>query len=486
MTIMKKFKIKIAALLLASVAVGFAGCKKFLDINENPNAPSDANVALLLPTAEAAVAHVIGNQFQVYGGMWAQYWTQSSASSQFKSIDQYSANAANFDRSWRILYTNALQNFKVIIDKAATQPQYTQYAAISYIMKGYTFQVLADAFGDVPVNEATNTDITNPHYDPQATVYDSIFSFIDKGLALIDLTTEAVPASDDLIFQGDMEKWQQFANTLKLRAYLRIAKADPPKSEAGVRSLAGATFLSTDGLIEYSSTGGNQNPLFAEILDLGRTQNLVASSTVVDEMNRNNDPRVLVFYEIDTSLKKVVGIAQGAFDTITVQPKVSDPTIFVGAKGNDDRSATAPVKLISATESYFLQSEAVARGWLTGNAAQLFQSGITASFAAYDLNGEAANYLCRAPGAQWPDGNLETQLKASITQKYYAMCGNQGFEAWSERRRTGYPTFLKVSLASSLGTDQMPARLLYPSTEVTQNANFPGLQLITAPVWWDK
>lgn len=483
---MKKFKIKIAALILGSVAVGFAGCKKFLDINENPNSPSDASVALLLPSAEAAVAHVVGNQFQVYGGIWGQYWTQSPSSSQFKSIDQYSANASNFDRSWRILYTNALQNFKVIIDKAATQPQYTQYAAISYIMKGYTFQLLADAFGDVPVKEATNTDITNPHYDPQATVYDSVFAYINKGLELIDLNTQAVPGSDDLIFQGDMEKWQQFANTLKLRAYLRIAKADAAKSEAGVKSLAGATFLDADAMIEYSSTGGNQNPLFAEILELGRTQNLVASSTTVDEMYRNNDPRVTVFYEIIPSLNKVIGIAQGAFDTITTQPQVSDPTIKVGAKGLDDRSALAPVKLISATESYFLQSEAVARGWLTGSAVQLFQNGITASFEAYDLSGEAAGYLTTAPDAQWPTGNFEDQLKAIITQKYYAMCGNQSFEAWTERRRTGYPTFLKVSLASSLGTNQMPARLLYPSTEVTQNANFPGLQSIVAPVWWDK
>lgn len=483
---MKKFKIKIAALMLALVAVGFAGCKKFLDINENPNAPADANVTLLLPSAEAAVTHVLGNQFQVYGGIWAQYWTQSPAASQFKSIDQYAANASNFDRSWRILYTNALQNFDVIIDKVATQPQYTQYAAISYIMKGYTFQLLADAFGDVPVTEATNKDITNPHYDPQAIVYDSVFAFIDKGMALIDLNTEAVPGNDDLIFQGDMEKWQQFANTLKLRAYLRLAKADAAKSEAGVKSLAGATFLNTDALIEYSSTGGNQNPLFAEILDLGRTQNLVASSTAVDEMNRNNDPRVAVFYEIEPTANKVVGIAQGAFDTTTAQPKVSDPSIFVGAKGQDDRSALAPVKLISATESYFLQSEAAARGWLTGNAAQLFQSGITASFQAYDLSGEAANYLATAPDAQWPGGTFENQLKAIITQKYYAMCGNQSFEAWTEWRRTGYPTFFKVSLASSLGTNQMPARLLYPSTEVTQNANFPGLQLITTPVWWDK
>ncbi|HEU4551424.1 MAG TPA: SusD/RagB family nutrient-binding outer membrane lipoprotein [Chitinophaga sp.] len=485
---MKKFKIKIAALALAFGVVSVTGCKKFLDINENPNAPSDANVTLLLPSAQASIAHVLGNQFQVYGGIWGQYWTQSPSASQYKTIDQYSINASSFDRSWRILYTNALQDLQVVITKAAAAPQYQQYAAISYILKGYTYQMLTDAFGDVPVKEANNVNITNPHYDPQEVVYDSVFYFINKGLSMIDLNTEAVPGSEDLLFAGDMGKWQQFGNTLKLRAALRLSQVAPQAAEDTIKALqaAGVTFLTEDAAIQYSTTGGNQNPLFAEILGLGRTQNLVASSTAVDQMNQNHDPRVNVFYEKVEALDTVVGITQGAFDTITTTIPYSIPTPAVGAKGLDDQSALAPVKLISASESYFLQSEAAARGWWTGaDAAQLFRSGISASFADYGLAGEASAYITNAPAAQWPAG-LPAQIKAIITQKYFAMCGNQSFEAWTEWRRTNYPDFLVVSLASALGNDQRPLRLLYPNTEVTQNSNFPGLKTITTPVWWDK
>lgn len=486
---MKKFSIKIVALVLALGAVSFTGCKKFLDINDNPNAPSDASVALLLPSAQAAIAHVVGNQFQVYGGIWSQYWTQSPSASQYQSIDQYSINASSFDRPWRILYTNALQDLQVIINKAKTAPQYQQSAAISYILKGYTFQLLTDAFGDVPVKEANNVDITNPHYDAQQVVYDSVFYFINTGLAMIDVNTEAVPGSEDLVFAGNMTKWKQFAYTLKLRAALRLSQVLPAAAEDTVKALqaAGATFLTEDAAIQYSTTGGNQNPLFAEILGLGRTQNLVASSSAVDQMNANQDPRVDVFYEKVEDLDKVVGITQGAFDTIVETIPFSIPTAAVGAKGLDDQSALAPVKLISAEESYFLQSEAAARGWWTGaNAQQLFVNGINASFAAYNLGPEAAAYIANAPAAQWPATGLDAQIKAIITQKYFAMCGNQGFEAWTEWRRTGYPTFLVVSLATALGPDQMPARLLYPNTEVTQNANFPGLKVVTEKVWWDK
>ena len=78
------------------------------------------------------------------------------------------------------------------------------------------------------------------------------------------------------------------------------------------------------------------------------------------------------------------------------------------------------------------------------------------------------------------------RIRAIITQKYYAMNGFQGFEAWTEWRRTGYPNILVKSQASTLGTSDLPARLLYPDTEITRNANFPGLKPITEKVWWDK
>jgi hypothetical protein len=65
------------------------------------------------------------------------------------------------------------------------------------------------------------------------------------------------------------------------------------------------------------------------------------------------------------------------------------------------------------------------------------------------------------------------------------MNGFQNFEAWTEYRRTGYPTFLVQSKASILANGEMPQRLLYPNTELTTNLNYPGTKAITVPVWWD-
>src|SRR5262249_46314849 len=164
---------------------------------------------------------------------------------------------------------------------------------IAYLMKAYDMQLATDAFGDVPLTQAATTNITNPSYTPQQQVYDSIFAYVDRAIALIDPDADVVPGSDDLVFQGDMEQWLRFANTFKLRAYLRLSEIAPQKAAAGIATLNGSTtlFLETDAQINYSTIGGNQNPLFSEMLGLGRTQNMVASETVTKYMTDNNDPR---------------------------------------------------------------------------------------------------------------------------------------------------------------------------------------------------
>jgi hypothetical protein len=354
-------------------------------------------------------------------------------------------------------------------------------------MKAYDFQLATDAWGDVPLTQAAMPDITNPSYTPQSQVYDSVISYVNHAISLIDVNSEATPGSDDLFFQGDMDQWLRFANTFKLRALLRLSEVAPQKAAAGIQTLANASFLETDAQINYSAIGGNQNPLFSEELGLGRTQNLVASETVAKFLTQNNDPRADVFFNrytnATTGVDSIIGIKQGFYRTTS--RVYSLPSIEVGALAINDKSANAPVKFLSAAESYFLQAEAVTRGWLTSSqsAMALYQKGIRASFTAYNVSGADA-YIASSPAAQWPSGMAE-QIRAIIIQKWLAMTGNQGFEAWTEWRRTGFPDFFTVSAASTLGAGRMPERLLYPNSEVTRNANFPGISLVYVKVWWD-
>jgi len=484
------FSSKKLLLLLLVSTISFAGCKKYLDVNENPNNPPTAAPALLLPAVEASVAQIIGNSFQINGGVWAQYWTQNPAASQYRTYERYDVANTNYDRPWLTIYRNALINAELIIKSTEFSP-YTK--GMAYVLKAYTFQVATDAFGDIPLTDALQgIDNTSPKYATQELVYDSIFNYIDKGIVLLNSPIGPELGEQDMIFQGDRTKWNAFANTLKLRAYLRLSQVNPSKAQAGIAAIyrANPRFLTEDAAIQYSTTGGNQNPLFNEMVGLNRTQNIIASSTAVNQFNNNNDPRVSRFYNLvpvngDTI---VSSIRQGAYASTSLSLRVSPPSVLVGGTAADGRSAVAPVKLMSASESYFLQAEAVSRGWATGTATTLFTQGIRESFTAVGLTAtDATAYITAAPDAQFPALPAD-QIRQIITQKYYAMCGFQGFEAWTEWRRTGYPNILVRSAASTLGAanQSLPLRMIYPNSEITTNMNFPGIIPITTPVWWDK
>jgi hypothetical protein len=432
---------------------------------------------------------VVGNNLQIFGSIYAQYWTQNPTSSQYKTVEQYQSSPSTFDRMWGIMYNDALQDIKLL-----EQSKNSSYVAIALLEKAYVYQLLTDAFGDVPLKDALQgTSVLAPKYDPQQEVYDSIFAWTKRGIALTTVGTANFPGNDDLVFGGGaagMANWKRFGNTFLLRAYLRLSEVDPNKAKAGIQALyaTNPTFLTTDAKISYLNVGGNQNPLYAEGVGLSRTQNIVASSTAVNAYIANNDPRLKIFYSTNAA-GNVVAIPQGSFATQPTVPPTTPAPITGGrfASATGAIAATAPVKLISASESYFLQAEAVARGWATtGDVAQLFKAGIKASFDAYGIPAaDYETYVATAPDAQLP-ADLPGRIKAIITQKYYAMNGTQGFEAWTEWRRTGYPNILVVSKASALGNNELPARLLYPETEITRNQNFPGVKLITDKVWWDK
>lgn len=484
---MKTINFKNAKKLLVLALVGtlgLTGCNKFLDVNENPNNPETATPSLLLPTVEAAISQVVGNSFQVYGNIWGQYWTQNPTSSQYRSIDRYQVLNTAMDRSWLILYRSALNNAELIINSNETAND--NYKGIAYLLKAYTFQVATDAFGDIPLSEALKANGNlNPKYEAQEVVYDSIFNYIDKGLALL-ATQQAIPvSSQDMIFNGDLDKWKAFANTLKLRAYLRISNVDANKAAAGIKALyaKNAVFLDEDVSITYTTTGGNENPFYNEMVGLGKTQNVVASGTVVQAFVKNNDPRRFSFYNKLSGQDTIAFILQGDFNDNSAK-LVSSPSALVGGRAVDPTSATAPVKLFSAAESKFLQAEAVVKGWGTGDAKALFESGITTSFTATGNASDVAKYIAEAPDAKFT-GDAEAKVKAIITQKYYAMCGFQGFESWTEWRRTGYPTFFTTSIASTLGAGRMPLRMPYANSEATSNVNYPGNVVIYTPVWWD-
>jgi hypothetical protein len=534
---MKYNKYKIITFL--AIGTLFAGsCKKFLDVNTNPNIANNPGVELVLPSAQVAIAHVVGGQFQINGSFWAQYWTQSPLANQYKQYDQNQPSSDNYNTSWRLLYASALTDLNYVYNTSSKKNN-KQYMAVAGLLTAYTFQVITDAWGDAPYKEALKAldvdgGIVSPAYDAQSAIYDGIVTKIDECLALIDENAPIQPGGDDLMYGGDMNKWRIFGNTLKLKVALRLSEINPAKSQAIITSIStDPTFngfimsASEEAKISFSTSGGSQNPLYSEIVGVGNTQNIYGSKTCIDSLNSNFDPRAYIFYNPTAS--GVVGIAQGDFNNAATAAGKSIASHYVGAEANNDESGAAPVKFISVYESLFLQAEATARGWLIGAGTdqELFEAGIAESFKAYltdadveeiirdSLPGELNEFVVNLdyaiyryihgdtvtgylggdtvantnlPASNWGSypaaGTTQEKIRHIVTQKWFSMCGNQGFEAWTEWRRTGYPDFLVTSVNSLIGASK-PVRFIYPTEEINLNANFPGVKQVTQKMWWD-
>lgn len=465
------------------------GCKKELDINTNPNAALDADVNLLLPSAEVSITYAVGNTLQIYGSIWGQYWTQSANASQYRQIEQYNPAASDFDNIWSSLNVDALQDLQTIILKSQTQNK-KQYEAVASLLKAYSYQLSTDLFGDIPYTEALkgDKDILSPRFDKQEVIYDSLVVLVDHAISLIDAEDPNHPGSDDLIYGGDMDQWLRFANTLKLKIGLRLSERNATKAKAIVSSLEGVDFIQSEesALIKFIAAGGNQNPLYSAIAGpvLNKAQNIVASSTAIDFFTDTNDPRIEAFY-IPATNGSYAGLPQGIFnDPNAGTLPFSVPSAVTGANANDPKSALASVKLMTDYEAKFLQAEAVARGWLSGDAAELYKAAIEDNFTAYGV--EDVEDFYAQPEIEYPEaGTLPEKISAIITQKWAAMCGNQSIEAWTEWRRTGYPSFFKISAASIIGSNRVPQIFLYPTSETTRNSNAPGQHQIYDKVWWD-
>lgn len=477
--------------VLLSGSLGLASCEKQLDINNNPNLPSSVSPELVLPAGTANLSYVLGGQYQIVGGLWAQYWTQNYVQNQYKEQDKYNINRVTFDGPFVTLFAGAQQDFQFVIDR--TRGDSSNYAAIAGLEQAFTYQVLSDAYDQVPFTEALKgAQNTKPIYDKGPVVYDGIINLINASVNKINTTTSVRVGNQDIVFGGDMDKWQRFANTLKLRVYLRQIYARRPVAEAGIRALyaANAQFLGPNENAEvavFTTTNKNGNPLYLTELYGGSAvkENLIGSATIIGYLNGVNDPRVDDYYDRpgNSPTAAHVGTRQGAAGV----PGAPAPAISTRSRPDlvNILGPTAPVILISGAESQFLQAEASLYGFGAANTPKaLYEAGVEAAF---DRVGRAvpAGFLASAPIDLDNAIGVEAKLDRIITQKWVSMAGSQAFEAWSELRRTNYPSFIVPSASSSLRPGVIANRFQYPDSEGARNPNTPPLEQTETPVWWD-
>src|SRR6476661_273557 len=183
--------------LIPLVALGVTSCKKSLDINTDPNNPTAIEVSKILPTTERTLGDALSmdeSNGSLSEGL-AVYVHQMTTR---EEADKYGLVGTdnNIGLPWSKFYASTpnpgtgspnfgvLQNLEDIITRS-TEAGNLRYAGIAKILKGYTFSVLVDVFGDVPFSEANKLKqgIIYPKFDDDAVIYDSVFKFINSGIA---------------------------------------------------------------------------------------------------------------------------------------------------------------------------------------------------------------------------------------------------------------------------------------------------------------
>ncbi|MDN3658463.1 SusD/RagB family nutrient-binding outer membrane lipoprotein [Ferruginibacter paludis] len=513
---------KTIAGMLIGIAVLGTSCKKYLDINTNPNQATSATPELILPQALTYTASVT-NSYNSYGSQTGMYAANAGGYGGFGESITYNYTTSNTGL-WGITYDN-LEDYQAILNKTAGQDIYDYYNAAARVMKAYEFQLLVDAFNDVPYESALQgSNNLTPAYSSGKDIYKDLANQLDTAIALFNAGAN-VPGvtplgSADVLFGGSATKWKKFANTLKLRLIIRGGD----KVDFANKTFSSDGFLTTDALVNpgYNRDNGKQNPAW----------NTWAYGYTGSAANKAWMPSKFIFgfYDGNTIIDTARGTAiyfkfpNTGINQLGVESNnlVSSPTGSFWFSGTDrDGTANgnqvgilkgpdAGQPLMLASESYFLQAEAALKGIITdGDPAVLFDKGITAAF----------NYTF-----QLPDGSvsedipaLVTKYKADnsskylvnfalanttdkkeeaiITQKFIALNFVNGQEAWNEYRRTHYPTIVPggtgyqtfaSTVSESTRPDKLPTRIMYPVSESTYNgANVPtGIAPFTSLIFW--
>lgn len=487
---MKKYISIITAIILAA---GISGCKKdFLSLEANPNQPSQTTPQLILAGAIVTVPNITVGYVNPYD-VWSGYLSWNGGVVPPASLFQYTFTNATYGGFWTELYANAT-NFNNLITLASKDASLSHFQAIAMIMKAWDFQNLVDNYGDVPYSQAFQpSTILFPKYDKAADIYADIYKQLDAAIAVAGKDGIS-PGTSDPMFGGDMAKWVQTANTLKLRIALRESNLGGKPAFATTLPAAGDAYLTTNALINpgYANTAGQQNPFYGNFV-LDATGNPAVNANIY----RANQFSVKYLQNTNDTLRlsRIFSLAIPVDSPGTAKPSVYYGNPYgdaVGIKGTANVSGAGPGLAVSptqssifilASESYLQQAEAVQRTWITGDASALYVQGIEADFAYLGLSKDDADtYAAANPITK--NGNA---IQNIILQEWVTFLnGYDSFEAFNNYRRTGYPN-LPSSIDPAAISDHLPTRLYYPSSEQTANPdNYVNVDPFTTKIFWAK
>lgn len=515
-----KNKLLISFSALALVAAGLfttQSCTKdFEEINTDPFRPQNIPVGeefkqVLQNIYSYSPAWITQLQQNLMGDVYSGYmmpptpFRGNSNNMTYDLVDGWN------EWPWNVAYGSVMSPLRRMEANAGTN--YPEFNAWAKICRVTAMHRVSDIYGPIIYsNYGVLTADGGVEYDCQDKAYDLFFKDLDAAVTALtplanDANVKANFAKFDLVYGGDINKWLQFANSLRLRLAIRISKVDPARAKAeGEKAYSNAAGVITDntGNFLVSSADGSTHPLNV----INNSWNDIRMGAPMESiLSGYNDPRIAKYFEPSV-------IVPGSYKGIRLGIAIASKDDYVGFSPltNFDK-----IQLMTAAEVFFLRSEGALRGWnMGGSAKSLYEQGVQTSFSQYNL-GDATAYLgSETPAAPYIDpvaaGNngpaasnvvvkfddaasTDTKLEQIITQKWIAMYPD-GQEAWSEYRRTGFPRLYPVLVNNSNGkidSQKGIKRINMPAPEYNTNKAevlkavqcLGGADNGGTALWWD-
>lgn len=466
-----------------------SGCNKdsFLDVNNNPNRPTDNNITPYLIFPQVARSMGI-RQFSNLDFLqqWVGYQAASGTFAPDVVVTTYNIDFSFSDNYWSNTY-NALFDIEVMKRKAFEYKD-TVLAGASMVMSAHLFQNLVDVFGNVPFRQSfDNVKYPTPEYDNAQFIYNSLQVSLDTAIIYLSKNpTSAFKSADDILNKGDASKWIKYANTIKLRLLIRQSEISGfnPTSEV-------AKIINKGGVLHAGETI-KVNPGFLNITNqqssfygaFGTGQDGVTDLNTIARANRffdtlltnGEDDRVSRFYQPIGGT--IVPCALGA-PAYSENDPISNPTDRNASKYGPGLlgSPTQDQWILTSFESLFLEAEAIERKWIPGNAKLAYEAAVKESYTWLGVpkaDSLVKIYLANSTIGQYdnPPAYFTSKVQFLAFQKYISLCGINPLEAWCDiRRLNSLPFDGYISVNPNKISQKIPVRLLYPQVEYTANSS---------------
>ena len=437
-------------------------------------------------------------------------------------------------RIWTSFYTQSLKNIIDAQYRTAEDAEKVNINSVLRIYRVYLMSIITDTYGDAPFSEAGLGFLEgkfNPKYDKQEDIYNAFFLELEDAVNKIDPTKDKV--TGDLIYAGDVVKWQQLANSLRLRFAMRISNVNPTKAQTEFENALAAnggviTDASSDALIKYMTIAFSfGQEAYSDYRGNSLSQLLFGNdpannpsylcSTFFNQLYNSGDPRTFkisrCYYDglmSATSPDNRVDITQemiekgiafsprdpGAYSwepwptgydsDICAELAVNNPSVTATMArevepklANNFLKSDNPGVVMTSAEVKFLMAEATVKKWNVGSALaeDLYKQGVRAA-----MDFLTDNYGCTATTDAEFDafiqdkgafGHTDNQKLEAINTQAWILHFTNPAECWANVRRSGYP---KLKSPAEYGFGQyltggteIPVRLCYPVLESSYN-----------------